>query len=458
VKVGIVGAGVAGLAAARVLRGRGHEVTIFEGKPEVGGQVVTFLVGGEPLECFYHHIFTNDTTVVRYIEELGLGPKLRWIEPRNGHFVKGRIYPFVTPLDLLKFTAIPLISRVRLGLAAVWLRRQKDGIRKYERVTAQTWMQRAVGKKAFAAFWGPLLRGKFAGQADKVGMVWLWNKIYLRFASRKGSGAKESLGYLEGSFKAYYQALADSLTAKGVVIYLSTPVDRVVTQDGAVVGIEAGGQLHVLDQVLMTTPNIITRRIAPDLPAAYTEVMDRVHYQWATCLILALDRPLSGFYWLSIGDDLPFVACVEHTNFMPLERYGGNHVVYLSNYVAPDHPVLRMDAEEVFASYLEGIRKINPAFDPSWVKEKWLFKDPGGQPVITTSYSKSIPEMRTGIRGLYLSNTTQVYPEDRGQNYSLLLGEKVADLMDYDFRQGSGPFPAVDGGDGRPHNGAAFHN
>jgi protoporphyrinogen oxidase len=458
VKAGIVGAGVAGLAAARVLQERGHEVTIFEGKPEVGGQVVTFLAGGEPLECFYHHIFTNDTTVVRYIDELGLGPKLHWIEPRNGHFVKGRSYPFVTPLDLLKFTAIPLVSRVRLGLAAIWLRRQKDGIRKYEGVTAQEWMQRAVGKTAFNAFWGPLLKGKFAGQADKVGMVWLWNKIYLRFASRKGAGARESLGYLEGSFKAYYQALADSLTAKGVAIRLSTPVERVVTEDGALVGIEAGGELHALDQVLMTTPNIITRKIAPDLPAAYTDVMDRVHYQWATCLILALDRPLSGFYWLSIGDDLPFVACVEHTNFMPIERYGGNHVVYLSNYVAPDHPVLRMEADEVFASYLEGIRKINPAFDPSWVKQKWLFKDPGGQPVITTSYSKSIPEMRTGIRGLYLSNTTQVYPEDRGQNYSLLLGEKVADLMDHDFRQGSGSFPAVDGGAARPHNGAAFHN
>ena len=433
-RVGIVGAGVAGLAAARLLQDRGHEVTLFEGRHEVGGQVVTFLVGGEPLECFYHHIFTNDTTVVKYIEELGLGDKLRWIEPRNGHFVKGQIWPFVTPMDLLKFRAIPFTSRVRLGLAAVWLRRQKDGVRKYEGVTAREWMERAVGKKAFAAFWGPLLKGKFAGQADNVGMVWLWNKIYLRFASRKGSGAKESLGYLEGSFKGYYYALADEIETRHGVINLNCQVEQVEVADGRVKGIRAGGALHEFDQVLMTTPNIITKRIAPELPAPYVAVMDRVNYQWATCLVLALDRPISDYYWLSIGDDLPFVACVEHTNFMPLERYGGNHVVYLSNYVAPDHPVLNMDADQVFESYLAGIRKINPAFDPSWVREKWLFKDPGGQPVITTHYSDSIPDMRTGIEGLYLSNTTQVYPEDRGQNYSLLLGEKVADLMDRDGR------------------------
>ena len=88
----------------------------------------------------------------------------------------------------------------------------------------------------------------------------------------------------------------------------------------------------------------------------------------------------------------------------------------------------------MFERYLSGIRTINPAFDRAWVKQMWLFKDPGGQPVITTNYSRSIPSMRTGINGLYLANTTQVYPEDRGQNYSLRLGEQVADLMDRDAK------------------------
>jgi protoporphyrinogen oxidase len=347
------------------------------------------------------------------------------------------MYPIVTPIDFLQFPAIPFVSRVRLGLAAVWLRRKKDGIKRYEGVTAKAWMQKAVGKKAFDAFWGPLLKGKFAEQADNVGMVWLWNKVYLRFASRKGAGSHESLGYLEGSFRRYYTALADRLTERGVVIALNTQVERVEIADGQVRGIHAGGAFHEFDQVLMTTPNIITRRICPELPPAYNAILDGVKYQWATCLVLSLDRPLTPYYWLSIGDDLPFVACVEHTNFMPPERYGGNHVVYLSNYVAPGHPVLEMDADQVFENYLPGIRRLNRDFDPSWVREKWLFKDPGGQPVITTHYSRSIPDMRTGVAGIYLSNTTQVYPEDRGQNYSLILGEKVATLMDEDSRTAS---------------------
>ena len=147
-----------------------------------------------------------------------------------------------------------------------------------------------------------------------------------------------------------------------------------------------------------------------------------------------MDRPLSEIYWLSIADDLPFVACVEHTNLIDPARYGGNHVVYLSNYVSTGDRVLDMDADAVLDTYLDGLRKINPSFDPSWVRKKHFFKDPGGQPVIGVGYSKSVPDMRTGIGGLYLANTTQVYPEDRGQNYSLELGEKVAKLIHEDER------------------------
>ena len=144
----VVGAGAAGLAAARRLQSLGHHVEIFEARDDVGGQVVTFDVGGEPLECFYHHLFTNDVTAVRFFEELGLGDRLQWYEPLNAHFVKDHAYPFTTPLDLLRFDAVSFIGRIRLGLSSLWLRRKSDWT-PYEDITAREYLIRAVGKEAF---------------------------------------------------------------------------------------------------------------------------------------------------------------------------------------------------------------------------------------------------------------------------------------------------------------------
>ena len=95
--VGIIGGGAAGLAAAYELGKKGHKAAVYERAPFLGGQASTFDVGGAPLERGYHHLFTSDTDIVDLIHELGLGPKLRWIESKVGIFHGGKIYDFVTP-------------------------------------------------------------------------------------------------------------------------------------------------------------------------------------------------------------------------------------------------------------------------------------------------------------------------------------------------------------------------
>ena len=124
--VAVIGGGVAGMAAAYRLLQAGHAVTIYEASETLGGLVRTFDTSGEPLEAFYHHIFTTDTTIIAMIEELGLGDRLVWKQSKVGFFRDGKIWPFVTPRDLLNFKPLPLIDRVRLGLAGVYLRRQTD--------------------------------------------------------------------------------------------------------------------------------------------------------------------------------------------------------------------------------------------------------------------------------------------------------------------------------------------
>lgn len=441
-KVGIIGGGVAGLAAAYRLCQRGYEVHLLEAEPKLGGLVGTFEIGGGRIEQFYHHIFSTDTTIAALIDELGLGDRLTWRESKVGIFYGDRIYKFVTPTDLLRFAPLPLADRVRLGLVGLWLRRQKNW-RPYEGITARDWITRYAGQRNYDVVWGPLLRGKFGQRADDISMAWFWSKIHLRFASRKGGPQqKEQLGYLMGSFGLLVDALSERIRGLGGILETGRPVQRVVVEEGRAVALEVGakkGKRIACDAVIAAVPNQVLLRLAPSLPDDYAAKLRAVQYQWALCLVLALRHSLSPFYWMNISDrSIPFLALIEHTNLIEPSHYGGLRVAYLSNYLDEASPLLRMDIDELCATCFPHLKRINPQFSEDWVADRWLFRGPYAQPIIATHYSQRIPEHRTPIEGLYLASMAQIYPEDRGQNYSIRLGEQVAALAAGDLER-AGP-------------------
>ena len=444
-KVGIIGAGAAGLAAAHHLVKAGHKAVVYEGAPFLGGQASTFDVGGGRLERGYHHLFTSDTDIVELIHELGLGSKLAWIQSKVGIFHGGKIYNFVTPLDLLRFTPLSLVDRLRLGLVTLLVRRMKDW-RKLEGFVASDWVRRYAGKGVYDVVWGPLLRGKFGAHYDKVGMPWFWGKIQTRFASR-GKGLRgmqrERLGYPMGSFAEIFEVLAGRINSLGGEVRLSTPVSSIEVTDGRATGLEiqvAKGESsrEEFDAIISTTPSYVFPRLVPSLPQDYIDKLSRVDYLAAVLVILVLKEPFSHIYWLNIADsEIPFVGLIEQTNFVDPSLYGGKHILYISNYLGDDNPLFNMEKEELLEEYIPHLKKINPKFDRSWIEEFYHHKVAAAQPIIGVNYSQQIPDHRTPIDGLYLANTTQIYPEDRGTNYSVRMGKNVADMIMADYSNNS---------------------
>ena len=438
--IGIVGGGIAGLTAAYELSKGGHKVAVFEKQAELGGQVGTFEVSGERLERFYHHIFTSDVDIIQLIDELGLSEQLLWLDSKVGFFHGGRIYDFVTPMELLKFSPLGLIDRVRLGLVSLYLRRYKNWP-SMEGMTAREWLTKYGGRRNYEVVWGPLLRNKFGTSCDEVGMVWLWGKIHLRLSSRKGE--KERLGYLKGSYGLLIDTIRQRIIDYGGEIHTSAPVSNIIIEDEKAFGFLLGEkgvegkeqqQMHHCDITIATVPSPVFLDIAPQLPAEYAGKLAGVHYQGAMVMVMILKQSLSHIYWLNISDaSIPFVALIEHTNFMEPSVYGGKRIAYISNYLSHDNPLYLLGSDELLQEYLPHLRKINPEFDSSWVEGHYLFRDDVGQPVITTNYSARIAEHRTPISNLYLANTTQIYPEDRGMNYSVRLGRKVAKLVSAEY-------------------------
>ena len=434
-RVGIIGAGAAGLAAAYELVKQGHYAAVYERAPFLGGQASTFDVGGARLEKGYHHWFTSDTDIVDLTIEIGLGDRIRWIDSTVGTLVDGRIYDFVTPMDLLKFSAMSLPDRIRLGLTTLYLQRQQD-YWKYEDITADEWLRRYAGKGGYESFWGPMMRGKFGEEHYReVSMAWVWGKIQTRVKSRSKSMIREKLGYPMGSFGELFDVLAERVSEMGGEVHTSASVEQVEVVDGKARGLHValeGGNSEILDfdAVLATTPSYIFPSLVPPMPEDYLEKLTGVSYMAAVLIVLVLDRPLTDVYWLNVSDrSIPFVAVIEHTNLIEPEHYGGKHIVYLSNYLTTDNPLYRMSHEELLAEYMPHLRKINPQFDESWIEESYHHRVGAAQPIIGTRYSERIPSHRTPLEGLYLANTTQIYPEDRGTNYSVKMGREVARMI-----------------------------
>ena len=433
-RVGIIGGGVAGLAAAYHLTKEGHFAEVFEAAPFLGGQASTFDVFGGRLERGYHHLFVSDTEIADLIQELGLGGKLAWLESTVGFYHGGKIWDFASPMDLLRFKPLPFLDRIRVGFWTFILQKTKS-YSKFEGVTARDWLSKRMGRRGYEVIWEPLLRGKFGEFYDKIGMTWIWNKVTLRVASRKGAGQVEHLGYPMGSFGEVIEVLADRIAQQGGVIHTSASVTQIVEADGSATAMEVqleGGETErrEYDAIIATTPSYVFTRLAPAMPPEYQSKLENVDYLSAVLMVMVMDRPFTNKYWMNIADpNMPFVALIEHTNLIDKELYGGKHILYISNYPSRDNELYQMSGDELMDLFVPHLQKINPDFERSWVIEYHHHRVDGAQPIVGVNYGAGIPDHRTPLQGLYLANTTQIYPEDRGTNYSVRMGRQVARMV-----------------------------
>ena len=436
----VLGGGVLGLTAALRLAQRGHQVTVFEREPLPGGLAAGFRVGAPGtdvtddvwLDKFYHHLFKSDTAIIGLIDELGMHDELLWRRPLTVALRGGEVHQLDSPASVLRFKPISLPARLRLGMVLAYLKLLPSP-RPLEGKTAAAWLRHTMGREAYETVWAPLLKGKFGALADEIALPWFWARVHDRTAQ---------LGYVRGGFQRFYNRLAERIAVLGGALRLGTQVQSVERDEGdgwtvtySLAGSDQPAQprQETFDRVVSTLPTRLTCRLVPQLPDDY-----RARYEWGTaygahCLILALDRSVlpGGSYWMNVNDPgYPFMVAVEHTNYMPPEDYGGQTLVYLGNYRPMDDPLFRASQQQVLDDFLPHLQRINPAFRREWVTRSWMFAAPFAQPIVTTEYREHIPPFDTPLPGLSVANMFQVYPHDRGQNYSVELAERLVDHLD----------------------------
>lgn len=436
--VAIIGAGIAGLAAALDLNEAGHRVTIYEAAPQAGGLAAGFKAPhwDWSLEKFYHHWFASDKHMLGLIERLGWSDQVLFPRPYTVVYYEGKFYPLDSYVEAFKFTLSKFgpIDLVRFGLTGVYLK-LTPAWQPLERVTADAWMRKWTGDRLYNALWRPLLVGKFGeGNLHVVNMAWLWARIHARTTR---------LGTFVGGFQAFVDKLADLLRSRGVEIRLDTPVTQIRRAEAGQAGLlavdtAAGSELY--DAVISTSSPALMARLAPDLPDSYSASLRDLQSMGAIVLVVTLDRQLTQYYWHSLPKEagFPYLAMVEHTNFISPEHYGGDHILYLGDYLDSDHEYFSLSKEELLERFLPSLERFNPAFQRSWVKESWLWKTAYAQPVPPLHHSQNIPLIKTPLPGLYFASMSQVYPWDRGTNFAVEIGQKAAGMVMEELRAGDG--------------------
>jgi len=442
-RFGIIGGGIAGLTAAYRLTQAGHDVTIFEASDTLGGLAAGFDLAGHRVERAYHFLYKTDEYILALAEELGISDTLTYHKSSVSTYFGDKLYPMMSPVDLIKFSPLTFINRIRAGVTVLWLQRVKNW-QSLSKITALDWLRKYAGRQVTDVIWEPLLKGKFDRYYDKVTMSWLWGRVVQRVDSRDAKLGGEALGYFKGGFKIIIDKLVEPIRAGGGKFQMKTPVRNIVhdeATDEVVVTTEAGQERF--DRVLATVPSDVLAKMIGGYESRDPEFFRKlrsIEYLDAVLQVFASKQKLTDYYWHNINTpNAPFVVFLSLTELVGAERYDGLNIYYIGAYVPREHEWMTREPADVKARWYAEIKKICPHFDQSQIVDDALFRLRNAQHIVDIGFeeNKLLPH-QTPCPGVLMCNFSQIYPMDRGTNYAVRDGNRMAARLLASLGEGTG--------------------
>jgi len=411
----VAGGGICGLATTYRLMRAGHRVTLLESSDQLGGLGTFFRWRDEWVERFYHCVMPTDDELLGLLAELGLRDDVRWRATTMGMVVDGRHYPFNSAKDLLRFTPLGPIDRVRFGAASLLLRRLGRG-KDLDGTRTEDWLRGIYGDTVWTTLLAPMFGSKFGRSFGDVPALYLWQRL-----GRERNVATR--GYPAGGYKAIIDALRAAIEDGGAVVRTATPVlgitgaGRITLPDNEV--IEA-------DHVVSTLPLPLLRSLADeDLAVRLPSV--RLPYQGVVNALFFLRRPLSGHYWTPVvRSGTEFDGVVEMSALAG--EHDGRHLVYVMRYTDRESDLYREDETDIAARWTTQLRDLYSLAD-SDIDDVRIFKAPFVEPVYPLGYLAQRPPVEVPHTALLLATTAHVYPNVTSWNSSVELANHVAGLL-----------------------------
>jgi protoporphyrinogen oxidase len=420
-RIAVLGAGPMGLAVAYQLVKDGHQPVIYEADDRIGGMTATFDFNGLDIERYYHFHCTSDKDFLEMLDELGLADRMNWVETKMGYWYQDRLQPWGNPIALLMFKGLSLPAKFRYGLHAFLSTRRKDW-KPLDNVEATGWIKKWVGAEAYEVLWRRLFELKFYDYTSNLSAAWIWSRIR-RIGTSRYDLFREKLGYLDGGSNTLLNGMKNAIEAGGGEFRLSTPVEKVLIENGIVTGVVTSVGQEQFDKVVSTVPLPYVPRIMPDLPADIMAQFAALKNIAVVCVIAKLRKPVTPNFWLNTNDpDMDIPGIIEYSNLRPLT----DHVVYVPFYMPGEHSKFAESNDVFMMKVRKYIKKINPEITDEDFIDIRASRYRHAQPICDPGYLSRLPDRKLPVQGLWVADTSYYYPEDRGISESIGFGRSMA--------------------------------
>lgn len=425
-KTVVLGGGISGLTCAYRLAQQGHRVTLIEGSDQLGGLGTFFEHDGRTFEKFYHCMLPNDGPLLALLDDLGLTPEIYWKPSTFAYTDQKRLFPLNGAIDLLKFSPLSFVDRLRVGFTGLYGRMSSD--KGLDDITTAQWLEKLSGRTAFKKFWQPMLEAKFGDRYSTVPALWFWT----RFNREKGESKGEVKGYIRGGYKRITDTFAAKLRDLGVDLRLGQLIDQVdLTADLRPLITTAAGA-ESFDQMVVTLPWPSFSKLAgPQLKSAAPALDWDIDFQAVINHFLFLKRPLQTNYWLATPEpEYPFDGIIETSTLTDeADRGVGRHVVYLTKYLHRSDPRFAQPEGEITSSWFAALKSLFPDLKESDIEAQFLFRAPFVEPIYTTGYMRRRPPEVVIPGRVSLASSAQVYPTVTSWNGSVTQANRTLEAM-----------------------------
>ncbi len=422
--VAVVGAGFLGMTVALRLAEAGHKVTIFESGSEIGGLAGAWSIGDIVWDRHYHVTLLSDSFTRRIVESIGLGDEFRWVETKTGFYSNGELVSMSNTVEFLKFPPLGLFDKLRLGATIFYASRVKDW-KSLENVSVEDWLTRLSGKPTFEKIWRPLLAAKLGDAYKDTSAAFIWATIQRMYAARNSGLKKEMFGYVKGGYARVLKRFGEVLENNGVEIRLESPIERIEKRDGRF-AIESKNSVTEFDLAILTCPSNVAANVCPQLRDDEKAILSSVQYQGIVCASVLTRISLSPYYVTNITDESPFTGIIEMSALVDKEEFGGNALIYLPKYVAPDDALFERSDEDIEGLFLGALSKMYSAFSHEDVVEFKVSRVRQVFPLPVIGYSETLPPVATSVDGLYIVNSSQITNGTLNVNETVQLAEKFS--------------------------------